>query len=121
MNSLRKWFNNPLAHRASQRPPSRKRQPSIESLESRLVLYSATGNAWMNPAIITISFVPDGTNLGIATSNLQSTFNGKASLNGRWETAILEGAQLWAQKTNINFVVVPDDGARHGQWGQPRG
>ena len=37
-----------------------------------MVLYSATGNAWMNPEIITISFVPDGTNLGGVTSNLQA-------------------------------------------------
>ena len=27
---------------------------------------------------------------------------------------ILQAAQTWAQKTNINFVVVPDDGAPTG-------
>ncbi len=78
------------------------------------MLYSATGNAWMNPEIITISFVPDGTNLGGVTSNLQATFNSNPNLAGRWENVILQAAQTWAQKTNINFVVVPDDGAPTG-------
>ena len=53
----------------------------VEGLESRVVLYSATGNAWMNPEIITINFVPDGTNLGRpTTSNLQATFNSNPNL-----------------------------------------
>ena len=78
------------------------------------MLYSATGNAWMNPEIITISFVPDGTNLGGVTSNLQATFNSNPNLDGRWENVILQAAQTWAQKTNITFVVVPDDGAPTG-------
>ncbi len=86
----------------------------LESLETRVVLYSNTGNAWMNPEVITLSFVPDGTNLGGVTSNLQSTFNNNPNLNGRWENTILEAAQLWAQRTNINFVVVPDDGEPTG-------
>ncbi|MGP0064101.1 MAG: Ig-like domain-containing protein [Isosphaeraceae bacterium] len=86
----------------------------LESLESRVVLYSATGNAWMNPEIITISFVPDGTNLGGVTSNLQSTFNSNPNLVNRWENTILQAAQVWAQQTNINFEVVPDDGEPTG-------
>jgi hypothetical protein len=64
--------------------------------------------------VITISFVPDGTNLGGVTSNLQSTFNSKPSLAGRWQNIILQAAQAWAAQTNINFVVVPDDGAPAG-------
>jgi len=86
----------------------------VELLESRVVLYSATGNAWMNPEVITISFVPDGTNLGGVTSNLQGKFNSNANLAGKWENVILQSAQTWAQKTNINFVVVPDNGAASG-------
>jgi hypothetical protein len=78
------------------------------------VLYSATGNAWMNPQVITMSFMPDGTNLGGPFSNLVSTFNNNPNLNGRWQTQILKAAQLWAQQTNINLVVVPDDGASSG-------
>ncbi len=79
-----------------------------------MVLYSATGNAWMNPEVITISFMPDGTQMGGYTSNLQSTFNNNANLAGRWEQQFLQAAQTWAAQTNINFVVVPDDGAPMG-------
>ena len=79
-----------------------------------MVLYSATGNAWMNPEVITISFMPDGTNMGGPVSNLQSTFNSNAGLAGKWEQQFLLAAQTWAKQTNINFVVVPDDGAPMG-------
>ena len=47
-------------------------------------------------------------------SNLFSTFNSKSSLDGKWENVILQAAQVWAQQTNINFAVVPDDGAAGG-------
>ena len=98
--------------------PARRRTkvcPAVEGLESRVVLYSATGNIWPNPQLITISFMPDGTNLGGGvSSNLLSTFNNKASLAGKWENVILQAAQTWAQQTNINFAVVPDDGAPSG-------
>ena len=90
-------------------------RPTVEGLEPRVVLYSASGNAWPNPQLITISFMPDGTNLGGGvSSNLVSTFNSKSSLDGKWESIILQAAQTWAQQTNINFVVVPDDGAPAG-------
>ncbi len=79
-----------------------------------MVLYSATGNAWMNPEVITISFMPDGTNMGGPVSNLQGKFNSNANLAGRWEQQFLQAAQTWAQQTNINFVVVPDNGAPSG-------
>jgi hypothetical protein len=93
----------------------------VESLESRVVLSSATGNAWPNPQIITISFVPDGTNLGGVTSNLQSAFNSKPALAGKWQNIILQAAQTWAASTNINFAVVPDDGAPSGAGADQQG
>jgi hypothetical protein len=91
-----------------------KARPSLESLESRLVLYTATGNLWPNPQLITISFMPDGTSLGGTTSNLFSTFNSNPRLVGQWQNVILKAAQVWAQRTNINFAVVPDNGAAWG-------
>jgi hypothetical protein len=72
------------------------------------------GNAWMNPAAITISFMPDGTNLGGPTSNLFSAFNSRPSLNGKWQAQILKAAQMWAQQSNINLIVVPDNGTPMG-------
>ena len=121
MNSLQRWFGTRREARATARHRSRKSRPALEHLESRLVLYSATGNAWMNPAIITISFVPDGTNLGGAVSNMQSTFNSNPKMAGRWQNVILQAAQTWAQKTNINFVVVPDNGASTGSGADQEG
>ncbi len=115
MNPLRRWlFGDPDRRRGRQRQRSKVR-PALESLESRVVLYSASGAAWPNPQIVTISFMPDGTDLGGGvTSNLQSTFNSNPNLAGRWESVILQAAQVWAQQTNINFTVVPDDGAPWG-------
>ncbi len=114
MKNLLGWFKGHPGTRPARRTSSRRSRPVLESLETRVVLYSNTGNAWMNPEVITISFVPDGTNLGGVTSNLQGTFNGNANLDGRWENVILQAAQLWAQQTNINFEVVSDDGAASG-------
>src|SRR3954471_2128365 len=114
MRSIRRWLESRRDDRPSRRSTARRSRPALESLESRLVLYSATGNAWLNPATITISFVPDGTSLGGATSNLVSAFNSNPALNGRWQDQILKAAQVWAQRTNINFAVVPDDGAPSG-------
>ena len=59
---------------------------TIESLETRLVLYAATGNAWPTSQIVTISFQPDGTNLGGVSSDLFKEFNSNPNLSGRWQT-----------------------------------
>ncbi len=50
----------------------------------------------------------------------QSSFNSKSSLAG-WENIILQAAQTWAQQTNINFAVVPDDGAPSGSGADEQG
>ncbi len=91
-------------------------RPQLEALETRLVPYAVTGNAWPNPQLITISFVPDGTVLaqsanGNLTSNLFSTLNKKFGSAATWENQILKAAQTWAAQTNINFAVVSDDGS----------
>src|SRR5262249_343099 len=59
--------------------------------------------------LVTISFVPDGTNLGGATSNLLATFNARWATNV-WQNQILRAAQVWAQVTNLNFAIVSDNG-----------
>src|SRR5437899_2622888 len=93
--------------------PSRRdasRRPvGLEILETRLVPYSVTGNAWANPQLITISFVPDGTAVStsgtsLVTSNLFSAFNGNSRLTSQWQTQILKAAQAWSAQTNINFA-----------------
>jgi hypothetical protein len=100
---------------------------SLEQLESRLVPYSVTGNAWPHPALITLSFVPDGTILGSGPggyiySNLFATFNSHPNwTTATWEGQILKAAQTWAQQTNINFAVVADNGAPTGSGSNQQG
>ncbi len=92
----------------------RASRPAVETLEKRILLYATSGNAWPNSELITISFVPDGADLGGATSNLQSTFNTKFGSAAVWQSHILKAAQFWAQQTNINFAVVSDNGYSAG-------
>ncbi|HYT87235.1 MAG TPA: matrixin family metalloprotease, partial [Gemmataceae bacterium] len=94
-------------------------QLSVEGLESRVVPYALSGTAWPHPEMVTISFVPDGTVLGsnangFITSNLFSSFTSKFGSDWAWQSQVLKAAQAWAQQTNINFAVVPDDGADIG-------
>jgi hypothetical protein len=88
-----------------------------------VVPYALSGDAWPHPNLITLSFVPDGTNLGGATSSLFAVFNAKFGSTAVWENQILKAAQVWAQQTNLNFSVVsesgPDEGSGNSQQGNP--
>lgn len=99
----------------------RRATVSVERLEDRVLLYAASGNAWPNKDLITISFMPDGTNLGGGTSNLQSTFNTKFGSAATWQNQVLKASQYWAQQTNINFAVVSDNGAAAGSGSNQQG
>jgi hypothetical protein len=113
-----------LARALRARPASRSRPRArlqLELLESRLVPYATTGNAWTYPCLITLSFVPDGTNLGGPISNLQSVFNTKFGSAAVWQNEILMAAQTWAQQTNINFVLASDSGAASGSGSYQQG
>jgi hypothetical protein len=95
--------------------------PRLENLESRLAPYNTSGNLWPHPELITISFMPDGTNLGGVSSNLFSVFNQKFGSAAPWQNQILKAAQAWAQHTNINFAVVSDNGAADGSGNYQQG
>lgn len=99
--------------RTQRRSTALRARLALEGLESRLVPYSVTGNAWSHPELVTISFVPDGTNLGGVSSNLFATFNAKWS-TAAWQNQILRAAQVWGQRSNLNFTVVSDSGAPIG-------
>jgi hypothetical protein len=88
--------------------------PRVEPLESRAVPYAASGNLWPHPGLITLSFQPDGTDLGGRASNLLSTFNADFGSASAWQGAILKAAQTWAQQAAVNFTVVSDSGAASG-------
>lgn len=86
---------------------------TVEALESRLTPYVNSGNLWLQPQLLSLSFMPDGTNLGGVTSNLFSTMDAKWATSV-WQKEILRSAQVYAQQTNINFTVVSDDGSVSG-------
>jgi hypothetical protein len=87
------------------------------------VPYSASSNAWPNPQLITISFVPDGTQLDSTgdKSNLFATLNAKFGSASAWQNVILRAAQTWAAQTNINFAVVGDNGTALGSGSYQQG
>src|SRR5262249_43161043 len=100
--------------RHSRRPPRRTVRPQLEALECRTVPYAVSGGMWPNPQLVTLSFQPDGTNLGGPTSNMFSVFNGWFLKTSNWENPILKAAQTWAEYANINFSVVSDNGTGLG-------
>ena len=87
--------------------------PSVEKLEARLVPYAVSGAAWPSPQLITISFEPDGTNIGGARSNLFSGLNATMPTSV-FEHQILNAFQAWAVQSNINIGVVSDGGQASG-------
>ena len=93
--------------------PSQKRsaRPLLESLEDRLLLYSAYGGTWAFGSRITYSFMPDGTSVGGTPSALFQTMNAKFA-TATWELQIQKAAAIWQAVANINLAQVSDDGSR---------
>jgi Matrixin len=111
--------------RQSHRPQGRAR-PRLEELESRVVPYTTSGNAWPQPQLVTIGFEPDGTVLGAnlngsITSNLQTTFTTKFGSASTWQNQILKAAATWALYAPVNFAMVSDNGANAGSGSYQQG
>lgn len=126
MRLLNQSWRGRTAHSAS-RFRARLR---VEALEARVVPYSVTGGVWpITPGWpwqhVTISFVPDGTILGSSGgsyiySNLFATLNARYPTSSlQWQ--VLLAAQKWAEQTNLNFTVVPDNGTPIGQGSYQQG
>ena len=110
MKWLKQWVHHP--RHSSLRLRARL---TLERLETRVVPYTTSGGAWPNPHLVTISFVPDGTDQGGVSSNLFATLNAHPGwTTATWQNQILKAAQAWAQQTNINFAVVSDNGTGIG-------
>lgn len=88
----------------------------VESLEPRLLLYAANGGVWPHPELVSVSFMPDGTDVGGVPSNLIGTMNARWS-TGTWQREILKGVQAYAANANINFAIKSDDGSPFGSCG----
>lgn len=109
-----KWSSNRKKSHQRHVPDRYRRRLEVELLENRTVPYAASGNLWPHPELITLSFQPDGTNLGGPTSNLFARFNAAFGSASAWQNQILKAAQAWAQQTNLNFTVVSDNGTGSG-------
>lgn len=103
------WFRPRSASPVRRRPP-----PAFDALEDRVVPYAVTGNSWVTPDLVTLSFQPDGTNLGGVVSNLFAKFNARFGSSIAWQNQILRAAQQWALQTNLNFTLVADNGSESG-------
>jgi hypothetical protein len=91
----------------------------VERLEDRCTP-AAWGNPWPDPQHLTLSFAPDGTQVGGNSSTLFQTLSalGPTSV---WKTTILRAFQTWAVQANITLGVVADLGLPFGTPGAIQG
>jgi hypothetical protein len=100
-------------------------RPCLEMLEDRVVPYVLSGYSWANTNV-TISFVPDGSQIstaqtnGTQLTNLFSTYNATAT-TAAWQEEFLRAWQTWADVTPLNFRVVSDNGAPYNGSGPTQG
>ncbi len=100
-----------------QRSRSPRRRLTVEVMEDRLT--PASGVPWLDPGALTLSFMPDGTDVTGKPSNLSSLLG--TSSPATWQREILRAFQTWASQTNLNVGVVPDSGLPEGTAGSPQG
>jgi hypothetical protein len=103
----------------SRKRAHRRVRVNIEHLEDRRVP-ATWGLPWADPQHLTLSFVPDGTNVKGMPSALTRTLDSQLGA-GTWETTILRAIQTWAQNANINIGVVADGGQPIGVAGPAQG
>lgn len=92
-------------------------RPTVEALDARVVP-ATFGNPWPS-ANLTLSFVPDGTDVNGAPSRLSEVFAGIPT--DVWQGEILRAFQTWAVAANVNVGLVADDGSPLGAPGSPQG
>lgn len=90
---------------------------SFELLEDRLT--PAFGTPWYDGTSLTLSFVPDGTDISGETSNL-SELLGSALTQSQWKREILRAYQSWSARANLNVGLVADGGQAMGISGAPQ-
>jgi hypothetical protein len=89
---------------------------SVDRLEDRLT--PTWGIAWFNPGSLSLSFIPDGTDVSGTPSSLHELLGPDTAT---WKTEILRAFQTWAIETNLNIGVVPDGGQAMGIAGLAQG
>lgn len=92
---------------------------TLESLEDRMVP-ATFGIPWPNPGHLTLSFAPDGTQVGNQQSQLFKLLDAVAPTQ-TWQNTIVQAFQTWAAQTNINLSVAQDNGSPLGTVGPLQG
>ena len=95
-----------------ERKPLTRWRPRGEHLESRYLL-DGGGLVWNDTSQLTLSFVPDGTDVGGESSALFEQFDDVATTR-QWKDTILQAFQTWAVHTQVNVGVVHDSGLPMG-------
>src|SRR5205085_2388006 len=90
----------------------------LETLEDRTVP-AVFGVPWADAHHVTLSFVPDGTDVDGAGSVLFSNIIRGSTAN--WQMTILRAVESWAGLSNINVGVVADSGDPLGTPGATQG
>lgn len=96
-----------------------QRRLTLESLENRALL-AAVGGPWPNPRDLTLSFAPDGTQIGLFDSELFATL-GRHRAATVWQSDVARAFQTWAAVANIDIGLVPDTGRPFGAAGLAQG
>ncbi len=92
---------------------------NLENLEDRCVP-TTWGNVWADGSALTLSFAPDGTDVGNQQSGLFEQMNAHSDPE-HWQVEILSAFQTWAAQTNLNVSVVEDGGQAFGSPGDLQG
>src|SRR5437016_3531160 len=87
---------------------------ACEQLEDRLT--PTWGVPWFDGTALTLSFVPDGTNISGTASNLDAQLGSQTG----WKREVLRAYQTWAVEANLNVGLVADGGQPMGVAGAPQ-
>lgn len=91
----------------------------VERLENRRLL-AALAVPWPEIGQLTLSFAPDGTQVGNQTSELFRSLDPPLAVDV-WQTQILRAMQTWAVESNINIGLVDDGGEPFNSLGFKQG
>ena len=123
---LKRFWNSARRAIGSPRTNSQRKEPRLETLESRQMLsvagvdYRLSGFAWTNPGRITYSVPADGTMWDVAANDINAKLT--ASYGGLgWKREIAKALQTWASVANINVVPVSDSNDVFNTWGKTQG
>ena len=96
-----------------------KRKMSCEKLEERWTP-AQFGIPWVDSTHLTMSFVPDGTQIETETSQLQAALDAQMP-RATWQQTILKASQDWAAVANVNIGLRSDSGQKLGITGATQG